>query len=116
MAPLLPRPAVFVDRDGVLIEDTGYPHEPREARWIEGAVDGVKMLNDLGFYVFVVSNQAGVARGFFSESDVRAFHRWMADELAKAGAHVDAWEYCPHHPEATLHEYRRDCQRRKPSP
>jgi D-glycero-D-manno-heptose 1,7-bisphosphate phosphatase len=113
---MLRRPAVFLDRDGVLIKDTGYPHDPAQTAWIEGAAEAIKILNDAGYYVFVVSNQAGVARGYFSEDQVRAFHRWMADELRLSGAHVDAWEYCPHHPGASVDEYRRDCKRRKPAP
>ncbi|MCA3311216.1 MAG: HAD-IIIA family hydrolase [Roseomonas sp.] len=110
------RPAVFLDRDGVLIEDTGWPHKPEEARWIPGAAAAVKRLNDAGYFVFVVTNQAGVAKGFYPESQVRVMHGWMAGEFARAGAHVDAWEYCPNHPEAPLAEYRLDCHRRKPSP
>lgn len=110
------RPAVFLDRDGVLIEDTGYPHDPDLVIWIEGAPESVKRFNDAGWYVFVVTNQSGVARGLYSEAQVRHLHGWMADQLAKVGAHVDAFEYCPHHPEATLPEYKLDCRRRKPHP
>lgn len=111
-----PRPAVFLDRDGVLIEDTGYPHDPAEVRWVAGAPEAVARLNRAGFLVFVVTNQSGVARGFYPEERVGALHRWMAARLAEAGARVDAWEHCPHHPEAPLPEFRRDCRRRKPAP
>lgn len=110
------RPAVFLDRDGVLIEDTGYPHEPSLVRWTSGAFAAVKRLNDAGFYVFVVTNQAGVAHGYFTEDKVRALHAWMADALALGGAHVDQWSYCPHHAAAALPEFRLDCRRRKPGP
>jgi D-glycero-D-manno-heptose 1,7-bisphosphate phosphatase len=110
------RRAVFLDRDGVLIEDTGWPHKPEEARWIPGAAAAVKRLNDAGYFVFVVTNQAGVAKGFYPESQVGVMHAWMADELARAGGHVDAWEYCPNHPDASLLQYRLDCPRRKPRP
>jgi D-glycero-D-manno-heptose 1,7-bisphosphate phosphatase len=110
------RPAVFLDRDGVLIEDTGWPHKPAEARWIPGAAAAVKRLNDAGYFVFVVTNQAGVAKGFYPESQVAVMHGWMAGCFAAAGAHVDAWEYCPNHPEAPLPQYRLDCPRRKPQP
>ena len=112
----LRRPAVFFDRDGVLIEDTGYPHAPSEVNWVSGAFDAVRRLNVAGYLVFVVSNQSGVARGYFPESAVMALHAWMAGELAARGAHVDAWSYCPHHPEAVVVEYRCDCRRRKPRP
>ncbi|UEM18672.1 HAD-IIIA family hydrolase [Skermanella mucosa] len=110
------RPAAFLDRDGVLIEDTGYPHDPAAARWIPGAMAAVKRLNDAGFYVFIVSNQAGVARGYYPESQVGVMHAWMAARLAEAGAHVDAYEYCPHHPEGTSVGFNRACYRRKPEP
>ncbi|TCZ59769.1 HAD-IIIA family hydrolase [Roseicella aquatilis] len=110
------RPAAFLDRDGVLIEDTGYPHRPEAARWIPGAAAAVRALNDAGFFVFVITNQAGVARGLYPEAQVAEMHRWMAGEFARHGAHVDAFEYCPYHPEAPLPEYRRDSPRRKPKP
>lgn len=110
------RPAAFLDRDGVLIEDTGYPHKPEEARWVPGAAAAVKALNDAGYLVFVVTNQAGVGRGYYPESQVGVMHRWMAGVLAAQGAHVDAFEYCPDHPEAALPEYRRESRRRKPGP
>ena len=110
------RAAAFLDRDGVLIEDTGYPHKPAEARWVPGAAAAVKALNDAGFLVFVVTNQAGVGRGYYDEAQVGVMHRWMADVLATQGAHVDAFEYCPHHPQAVVPEYRQASRRRKPAP
>ena len=91
------RPAVFLDRDGALIEDTGWPHKPEDARWTEGADAAVKLLNDAGYYLFVVTHQAGVAKGFYPEAQVGAMHRWMAEEFARNGAH---FEYCPCHPKA----------------
>jgi histidinol-phosphate phosphatase family protein len=112
----MPRPAAFLDRDGVLIDDSGYPHDPAEVRWMPGAAAAVRRLNRAGFLVFVVTNQSGVARGLFPESRVRALHDWMAEVLAGQGARVDAFEYCPHHPEAPLPAFRRDCRRRKPTP
>jgi D-glycero-D-manno-heptose 1,7-bisphosphate phosphatase len=110
------RPAIFFDRDGVLIEDTGWPHKPEEIRWTPGAAAAIKRLNDAGYFVFVVTNQAGVGKGFFPESQVAVMHGAMAENFARAGAHIDAWEYCPNHPEAALPQYRLDCPRRKPAP
>ena len=110
------RPAVFFDRDGVLNRDVGYLHKPEEFEWLEGAKKAVRLCNDAGYFVFVVTNQAGVARGFYGEDDVHALHAWMNAELAREGAHVDAFEYCPHHPDGVEAPYRRTCRRRKPEP
>lgn len=110
------RPAVFFDRDGVLNEDTGYVFRCDDFKWIEGAREAVKMVNEAGYFAFVVTNQSGVARDFYTEEHVLALHRWMTDELAKIGAHIDAFEYCPYHPQATIAHYRRESRRRKPAP
>lgn len=116
MPAFLRRPAVFLDRDGVLNHDDNYVHRPEQVRWVDGAIDAVRWLNDAGYYVFVVTNQAGVARGFYGEEDVRLLHGWMQDELRRAGAHVDGFEYCPYHPEGTVDAYRRASEFRKPGP
>jgi D,D-heptose 1,7-bisphosphate phosphatase len=112
----LRRPAVFFDRDGVLNHDSGYTFEASKLQWIEGAREAVKAVNDAGYFAFVVTNQSGVARGFYEESHVHALHRWMADEMAAVGAHIDAFEYCPDHPDGTIERYRRVSVRRKPGP
>jgi D,D-heptose 1,7-bisphosphate phosphatase len=111
------RPCAFLDRDGVLNEDRGYTHKSSDLVWIKGAREAVKLLNDSGYLVVVVTNQAGVARGFYSEEDVRNFHQHMDGELAEFGAHVDAWYYCPYHPEASDERYRHTSHPdRKPNP
>jgi D,D-heptose 1,7-bisphosphate phosphatase len=110
------RPAVFFDRDGVLNRDVGYLHRPGDFEWLEGAKAAVRLCNDAGYFVFVVTNQAGVARGYYDESDVETLHAWIGAELAREGAYVDAFEYCPHHLEGVRPEYRRACRRRKPAP
>ncbi|MCR0985130.1 D-glycero-alpha-D-manno-heptose-1,7-bisphosphate 7-phosphatase [Roseomonas populi] len=115
-APDQARPAAFLDRDGVLIVDDGYPHDPAKVQWIPGAKEAVRHLNEAGYLVFVVTNQAGVARGYYTEEAVHRLHAWMAAELAEAGARIDAFEYCPNHPEAAVEAYRRVCHRRKPAP
>ena len=108
------RPAVFLDRDGVLNVDSAYPHAPEQIEWIEGAHETVKSFNDAGYFVFVVTNQAGVAHGRYDEDAVRRLHRWMNAELMHAAAHVDDWRYCPFHPEAKMEAYRGAHPWRKP--
>jgi D-glycero-D-manno-heptose 1,7-bisphosphate phosphatase len=110
------RPAIFFDRDGVLNEDDGYVYEIAKLKWIDGAREAVRAANDAGYLVFVVTNQSGVARGFFDEHHVQALHEWMAADLAKIGARVDAFEYCPYHPDAVIERYREASPRRKPAP
>jgi D,D-heptose 1,7-bisphosphate phosphatase len=112
----LRRPAVFFDRDGVLNHDSGYTFETHRLQWTDGAMQAVKAVNDAGYFAFVVTNQSGVARGLYQESHVQTLHRWMADEMAAAGAHIDAFEYCPDHPDGTVERYRRISDRRKPAP
>jgi len=111
------RGAIFFDRDGVLNEDRGYVGRIEDFRWIDGAREAVRRVNEAGLYAIVVTNQAGVARGFYSEDDVRKLHDWMNRDLAATGAHIDAFYYCPYHEEATIAAYRvADHPDRKPNP
>lgn len=110
------RPALFLDRDGVLNRDTGFLYKPEDFFWLDGARETVRLFNDLGYLVFVVTNQSGVAQGFFEEAQVQALHAWINEELAEEGARVDAFYYCPHHPQATREAYRKVCPCRKPAP
>jgi len=112
----LKRPAVFFDRDGVLNEDDGYIFDPGKIRWVEGAQEAVKAVNDAGYHAFVVTNQSGVARGFYEERHVRNLHEWMSRELALVGARIDAFEFCPHHPDGVIERFRILCNCRKPQP
>jgi D-glycero-D-manno-heptose 1,7-bisphosphate phosphatase len=111
-----PRPAAFLDRDGVLNHDRGYIHQPADFVWIDGAQAAVRRLNDEGYRIFVVTNQTGVARGLYSETDIVALHDWVNADLARGGARIDAFYHCPHHPDFGPPEYRRHCTCRKPGP
>ena len=98
------RPAVFLDRDGTLNEDRGYVGFFRDFAWLPGAVDSVRRLNEAGFAVVVVTNQAGVARGYYTEADVLALHAEVEQGLNAAGAHVDGYYYAPYHATAAVEE------------
>lgn len=110
------RPAAFLDRDGVINADHGYVHRPEQVEWIPGARDAIRRINDLGYRVVVVTNQAGVAHGYYEEEAIHALHAWMNEQLATKGAFIDAFYHCPYHPEARVEKYRASHQDRKPAP
>jgi D-glycero-D-manno-heptose 1,7-bisphosphate phosphatase len=111
-----PTRAVFLDRDGTIIEDAGYLDRLDRVEIFPWSVDAIRLLNRAGFTVVVVSNQAGVARGLFDESVVGEVHRHLDARMAAGRARIDAYYYCPHHPEGTLAAYRQLCECRKPRP
>lgn len=108
--------AVFFDRDGTLNVDVHYLHRSEDFKWIPEAKEAIKYVNDHGYLAILVTNQSGVARGYYPESDIRLVYDWMNEQLAAIGAHLDALYYCPHHPTGTVPEYTRVCTCRKPSP
>lgn len=108
------RPAAFLDRDGVLNIDHGYAHRIDQLDWVEGAQEAVRLLNEAGYTVIVVTNQSGIARGLYSETDVHAFHAHMQDVLKTQGAHIDAFYHCPHHPDGSVASFAVHCECRKP--
>lgn len=115
LTDVTPRKAVFFDRDGTLNVDIHYLHRPEDFIWIPGAKEAIKYVNDKGCLAILVTNQSGVARGYYPEEDVKTVYNWMNAELAGIGAHLDALYYCPHHPEAKLPAYRKVCSCRKPA-
>jgi D-glycero-D-manno-heptose 1,7-bisphosphate phosphatase len=107
------RAAVFLDRDGTLNIEKDYLFRLEDWEWISGAVEAIVRINRMGFFAIVVTNQAGIARGFYDHAAVHELHQGVDLLLARAGAHIDAYYYCPHHSE---YGAVRDCACRKPSP
>ena len=112
----MPNKAIFFDRDGTLNVDVHYLHDPEQFVWVDGAIDAIRWANTYGYLVIVVTNQSGIARGYYDEAAVQRLHDWMNAELAKHGAHIDAFYYCPHHTEGIVPTYTKACACRKPAP
>jgi D-glycero-D-manno-heptose 1,7-bisphosphate phosphatase len=105
-----------LDRDGTVNLDRGWVHRPKDFTWVDGAPDAIRWANDRGILVCVLTNQSGIARGYYTEEEFQAFTAWIDNELTMWGAHIDATYYCPHHPTEGVSEYRRECRCRKPAP
>ncbi len=110
-----PKGAVFLDRDGTICEEVGYVNHLDRIQVYSWSAKAIRKLNRAGLPVIVVTNQSGVGRGYFSERLVRQANAKISKELAAKGAHLDGFYYCPHHPTASVIEYRKDCRCRKPS-
>jgi D-glycero-D-manno-heptose 1,7-bisphosphate phosphatase len=110
------RRAIFIDRDGTLCEEVGYVNHVDRVRLLPNSAAAIRKANDAGYQTVVVTNQAGVARGYFAESLVDLVHDRVRLMLAESGARLDGIYYCPHHPEVGAPAYRRVCDCRKPSP
>ena len=114
---MTPRPAAFLDRDGVLNVDLGYLSRVEDLQWIEGAPEAVRRLNEAGYLVIVATNQSGIGRGYYDEAAMEVLHLAMRERLAESGARLDAIYFCPLHPEAEIERYRHpDPPDRKPNP
>lgn len=107
---------MFIDRDGTLNVEKDYLYKISDFEFVPGAPEAVRLLNEHGFKVIVISNQSGIARGFYTPNDVHILHDHIQRELRKEKAHIDAFFYCPHHPEGAIEEFRKDCECRKPKP
>lgn len=110
------RGAVFFDRDGVINAEVDYAHRPDQIIWVKGAIEAIRAANDAGLYAFVVTNQGGVAHGFYREDEVVSLHAWMQQEFKARGAHIDHFAYETSHPKGVIPELTRDSIRRKPGP
>lgn len=108
--------AVFFDRDGVLNVDVAYLYKIEELRWVEGAREAVAYLTQQGYTVFVVTNQSGIARGYYTVAQMQELHAYMQQEIAALGGRIEKIYYCPHHKEGSVPEYACDCDCRKPKP
>ena len=113
---LLRRKALFLDRDGVINVDHGYVGSRDRFDWVDGALDAIRYATAAGWHVFIVTNQSGVARGYYDEAAVRDLLDWIGDEARAAGGTIDDVRYCPHHPDGTIDAYRQHHPWRKPLP
>jgi len=113
--PSVPTPVVFLDRDGVLIEEVGYISKPEQINILDEVPEAIVRLQE-HYYTMVVTNQSGIARGMFSESDLFKVHESLVRRLSADGAIIDAIYYCPHHPDGNVFEYVLECECRKPMP
>lgn len=110
------RKVLFLDRDGVINKDVSYLYKIADLQWVDGAKEALKLAHDSGYELIVVTNQSGVARGYYKETDVQILHDYMGNELFKAGAPILHFYYCPHHKDGAVERYAVDCNCRKPKP
>lgn len=110
-----PQYALFLDRDGTLNLDKNYAHRCDQFEWVPEVLEVLKYFKELGYLLIVISNQSGVARGYFSEETVRKFNHYLDTQLInEENIHIDGWYYCPHHPDGIKPVYRKNCRCRKP--
>lgn len=110
------RPGILLDRDGTIIVDHGYVSRVERVEFIDGAPEAIARFNQAGIPVAVVTNQAGVARGYYQLEDVALVHRHISERLARQGAHIDLFLCCPYHPDGVVPSFTRASEDRKPQP
>lgn len=110
------RRAVFFDRDGTLNVDKNYLYKIEDFEWLDDAPQAIRWANERDYLVIVITNQSGIARGYFGVEEVRRLHAWMNDDLRRFGARIDAFYYCPHLPSGSVPAYALECDCRKPKP
>ena len=110
------KPAIFLDRDGVINVDHGYVHDEDNFKFVDGIFDATKKLQEMGYLIVMVTNQSGIARGLFSEDRFLSLTQWVDWNFADNDVELDGIYYCPHHPEHGIGEYKIECDCRKPKP
>ncbi len=113
---ILVKPAVFLDRDGVINVDHGYVHDEHDFEYIDGVFEATKQLQEMGYLLVLVTNQSGIARGLFSEDRFLSLTQWMDWNFVDNGVDFDGFYYCPHHSVSGIGDYKQDCECRKPKP
>lgn len=108
--------ALFLDRDGVINKDTGYPYQIEDIVFVKGALKFIKNATKAGWPIFIITNQAGIARGYYSENAFFCLMDWYIQQIEQAGGKIKKFYYCPHHENAVSKRYRKKCQHRKPAP
>ena len=107
--------AAFLDRDSTLIKDNGYTFRPIDLIWVKDVIEGLSLLDSMGYKLIVITNQSGIARGYYSEEKMNAFHKFMNNDLKqKAGIIIKKFYHCPHHPDGKIKQYSQICNCRKP--
>ena len=106
--------AVFLDRDGTINVEKDYLYKIEDFEFLPGVIEGLHLLQDAGYLLIIITNQSGIARGYYTEEDYHTLNNWMLRELKSKGISISAVYYCPHHPDAKMKAYRTDCNCRKP--
>lgn len=107
--------AVFLDRDGTINVEKHYLYKIEDFEFLPGVIEGLKMLQDAGYILVIITNQSGIARGYYTEDDFYKLNDWMLNELEKEGIEISGVYYCPHLPDARIERYRKTCDCRKPA-